>query len=289
MGNLMSISEFAKASAVCRKTLIWYDNIDLFKPAFINSNGYRYYSHDQIYIISMIQMLLELGVSHSQIRDYMKKNSPETARKMLVNQREMINREIAKYEGVLDVINTRLDCLEEAQRNEIGISVRHLPSCPVFISRKLGTVARSEIDDETWIGFYKECDKKGNGFGYPEGFLIHKDAVKDGCCDMVENIVIYVTDNRYANAVMPEGNYAICYCIGGFEDQSAAYKMLRTFLNENELEITGSIWEKRLIDESSAYDKDKQIMRIAVPVDEKLQFRQGGKQNLPQTSVTRKG
>ena len=67
MKKMMSISEFARISSVCRKTLIWYDNTGLFKPAFTDSKGYRHYSYEQIYTISVIQMLLELGVSHAQI------------------------------------------------------------------------------------------------------------------------------------------------------------------------------------------------------------------------------
>ena len=81
--KILSIGKFAKISLVCRKTLIWYDNTDLFKPAITDTNGYRYYRYDQIYTISMIQMLLELGLSHNQIREYMKKTNPEAARELL--------------------------------------------------------------------------------------------------------------------------------------------------------------------------------------------------------------
>lgn len=46
--KLLSISEFAKIAKIAqttRRTLIFYDQKDIFKPAKIAENGYRYYSY----------------------------------------------------------------------------------------------------------------------------------------------------------------------------------------------------------------------------------------------------
>ena len=43
MSTYISISEMAKLHGITRQTLIHYDNIDLFKPAKVDTNGYRYY------------------------------------------------------------------------------------------------------------------------------------------------------------------------------------------------------------------------------------------------------
>ena len=37
-----STAEFAKLCKVHKKTLLQYDDIDLFKPEKVNENGYRY-------------------------------------------------------------------------------------------------------------------------------------------------------------------------------------------------------------------------------------------------------
>ena len=65
--NYLSISQFSKIAEVSRKALIFYDNIGLFSPDVTDSNGYRYYSHEQIYIISVINTLKELGMPLSEI------------------------------------------------------------------------------------------------------------------------------------------------------------------------------------------------------------------------------
>ena len=44
---LLRIGEFSKLSGVPIRTLRYYDEIDLFKPIYVNEKGYRYYSYHQ--------------------------------------------------------------------------------------------------------------------------------------------------------------------------------------------------------------------------------------------------
>ena len=44
--KLFTIGQFAALHGINKKTLMWYDEIGLFKPAFIHEeNGYRLYSY----------------------------------------------------------------------------------------------------------------------------------------------------------------------------------------------------------------------------------------------------
>ena len=47
--NLFSIGELSKQQNISRQTLIFYDRIGLFSPAWVDpENGYRYYSASQL-------------------------------------------------------------------------------------------------------------------------------------------------------------------------------------------------------------------------------------------------
>ena len=49
MKNLFSIGELSKLQNISRQTLIFYDKIGLFRPAYTDpDNGYRYYSSSQL-------------------------------------------------------------------------------------------------------------------------------------------------------------------------------------------------------------------------------------------------
>ena len=63
MSTYISISEMAKLHGITRQTLIHYDNIDLFKPAKVDTNGYRYYCKHQIPYLREICFLKSLGIS----------------------------------------------------------------------------------------------------------------------------------------------------------------------------------------------------------------------------------
>ena len=46
--KLLTIGQFAALHGINKKTLMWYDEIGLFKPAVIHpANGYRYYNYYQ--------------------------------------------------------------------------------------------------------------------------------------------------------------------------------------------------------------------------------------------------
>ena len=75
-GKLLTIGQFAAMHGINKKTLIWYDEIGLFKPAVINpENGYRYYNYHQSPILETILLLRELDVSIHEIQNFMKNRS----------------------------------------------------------------------------------------------------------------------------------------------------------------------------------------------------------------------
>ena len=49
MNDLFTIGEISKHQNISRQTLIFYDKIGLFRPAYVDpENGYRYYSAAQL-------------------------------------------------------------------------------------------------------------------------------------------------------------------------------------------------------------------------------------------------
>ncbi len=63
-----SIGEAAKKLQVSTRTLRYYDEKDLVRPAYIKENGYRFYREEQIRQIELILFLKELGFSLKQIK-----------------------------------------------------------------------------------------------------------------------------------------------------------------------------------------------------------------------------
>jgi DNA-binding transcriptional MerR regulator len=56
-----SVKQLANMSGVSVRTLHWYDEIGLLKPAYYSSNGYRYYEEEQLLLLQQILFFRELG------------------------------------------------------------------------------------------------------------------------------------------------------------------------------------------------------------------------------------
>ena len=80
----LTIGQFAALHGINKKTLMWYDEIGLFRPASINpENGYRCYNYHQSPILETILLLRELEVPIPVIQDFMKNRSAGNLKDLL--------------------------------------------------------------------------------------------------------------------------------------------------------------------------------------------------------------
>jgi DNA-binding transcriptional MerR regulator len=63
-----SIQQVARLSGVTARTLRYYDEIGLLRPARVGANGYRYYDREQLLRLQQILLLRELGLDLTTIR-----------------------------------------------------------------------------------------------------------------------------------------------------------------------------------------------------------------------------
>lgn len=72
MKNLITAGELAKLSSTTKRTIHFYDEKGVLKPAKINSKKYRLYEEKQVLDYQMILLLSTLGVSLDEIKKYIK-------------------------------------------------------------------------------------------------------------------------------------------------------------------------------------------------------------------------
>jgi DNA-binding transcriptional MerR regulator len=63
-----TVKQLAKLSGLSVRTLHFYDEIGLLKPAYIGRNGYRYYEEDQLLILQQILIYRELDFPLEQVK-----------------------------------------------------------------------------------------------------------------------------------------------------------------------------------------------------------------------------
>ncbi len=87
---------FAALAGVNKKTLHYYDEIGLFRPAYVNEKGYRFYSLFQLDQLALIVTLKDLGVPLREIRDYLGGCDPARMDEILARQSAELARRIAQ-------------------------------------------------------------------------------------------------------------------------------------------------------------------------------------------------
>lgn len=86
-----TVQKLARLSGVSVRTLHYYDEVELLKPAYCGGNGYRYYEEEQLLLLQQILFFRKLGFELQKIREIIKKDDFDriaalhSHRKMLVN------------------------------------------------------------------------------------------------------------------------------------------------------------------------------------------------------------
>ena len=104
----MQIREFAKFTGVSVRTLHYYDEIGLLRPACVDkSTGYRWYDEDSLLRMQEILFYRELDFSLKSIKEilsapnYDKTKALETQKKLLMLKKERLEGLIAAIDGAV--------------------------------------------------------------------------------------------------------------------------------------------------------------------------------------------
>ena len=101
----MQINEFAKLVSVSVRTLHYYDEIGLLKPAFVDEqNGYRFYDEISLERMQEILFYRELEFEPKSIRDIL--SSPDyDKQKALAEQRKLLELKKERLERIIDALD----------------------------------------------------------------------------------------------------------------------------------------------------------------------------------------
>lgn len=108
-GKYLTISEIAKMTNMPIRTLHYYDQIDLFKPAYVDpQTKYRYYSDSQIYQLDLIKSLKYIGTPLEGIK-YAQSLTPVQLLEFLTEQEQVVEQ---KVQRMLEVQHTLMKTKE---------------------------------------------------------------------------------------------------------------------------------------------------------------------------------
>lgn len=107
----LSIVEVARMAKVTSRTLRHYDDIGLLPPAYVGSNGYRYYGQEQLLRLQQILLLRELGLGLDTISEVL---AGQRDRVQALRQHEQwLRRERDRLAQLADTVAHTIEHLKE--------------------------------------------------------------------------------------------------------------------------------------------------------------------------------
>src|SRR5437667_6384642 len=99
-----TVKQVAAMSGVSVRTLHFYDEVGLLKPAFYGANGYRFYEEAQLLMLQQILFYRELGFDLGQIKQTLGRGDFEKAA-ALQSHREVLQRNIDRMRKLMETVD----------------------------------------------------------------------------------------------------------------------------------------------------------------------------------------
>lgn len=265
--KLLTIGQFAALHGINKKTLMWYDEIGLFKPAAIHpENGYRCYNYHQSSILETILLLRELDVSIPEIQDFMKNRSAQNMKCLLDEKIAELDLQLLHLQAVKKTLSSHrqdMDTLLTMDLSEICI-VKKEERCLVTVDIDKDVTFEREVELIT-----AETARYGLGRLHDAsyGSMIPVASLLKGNFDDYTNLFIEIPrlEQRSGLHIQPKGKYLRAFHKGDFGQLPLRYQEILAFAHGRGLALSGYSYEKG-INETVIDRIEDYIVQIEIPI-----------------------
>lgn len=267
--------DFARLCGTNKRTLIHYDEIGLFKPAYTDDRGYRYYSESQFDVFFTINCLSKLGMPLKEIGAFLNHRNPQALKKLLLEQREEVLKEEERIRKTRQVIETKLALVslqEKLESNQAGSSTEHIfqehtPEEYMILSDPLNTNDHEAII-HTLCSHIGYCNKNNLNAGHPYGAMLDVSELRQGHLDTYAYFFTKVIDRPedFPFHIKPAGTYAVAYLKGDYYDSEETYRKLFQWIDENGFRTGQYSYKEAIIDELAADSSEEYLTKISVQI-----------------------
>lgn len=159
-----TVAKLAEISGVSVRTLHWYDEVGLLKPAYHGSNGYRYYEEEQLLILQQILFFRELGFELKQIRRVLGRSDFDKMA-ALGSHREVLKMNLEQTQKLIKTIDKTIEHLKGKKKmKEIemfsGFSKKQQAEYERQIIERLGEQGKAHIEESKQKKWSKAEEEK---------------------------------------------------------------------------------------------------------------------------------
>ena len=266
MDTYFSIGELSKLCNLPIKTLRYYDEVGLLKPAYINpDNNYRYYSIEQFISIDVIKNCKLMDMTLPEIKKILDSNvSIEEMIEITKRKSDLVEKkmqELLKAKEYMDILQNNFSDVLKYNMNEVFIkhnTIRYFTSYS-YISKntyELEMNIRKVILDLE--------NKQDNNYGRLGTSVSYHQVVSEQRVVHKEVRSFSKSTEDKKGEVLPEGDYITLI----FDDNSSNtlqyYKKVAEYIKEKGIKVEGDFNETWIMPRVDSERKEKTLTQIDI-------------------------
>ena len=274
MEDYFSIGELSSYQNISKQTLIFYDKIGLFRPAYVDpGNGYRYYSASQLDELDTILILKKCGLSLQAIKELLEHYTTESSLRVLTQQVQVLDRQMEELRMVRSRLAQRCVQLERAGLHREGGDqprVEKLPAQLLLIRPVEPPFTLREISIATKQCFAQAFQEQLPIY-FQSGVTVPLERIRAGRYTEASAAFLPIegTDRAENLLQLPEGLGASIYHRGDYLSIGRSYWRLLEFCQAEKLEIRSDSYEFCINDYITTGDESEYLTKIVFYVERK--------------------
>lgn len=211
--QLYTTGQFAELCGVKKQTLFHYDDINLLKPARVDDNGYRRYSHSQYQDFLLISCLKEAGMSLAEIKNYLEEDDPVRRQHTVEVRLAALDNRISYLMSVRKILASSFasngSVIGNKEGNNDEIRLENRPELAMWASRPL-----DEMDDKELVEYIAGIVKRVE----PSSVALDSSEVLEGITDNQKLLLVRKSEQftdvdaqelELVEFVCPAGRYGV--------------------------------------------------------------------------------
>lgn len=264
--KLFTIGQFAALHNINKKTLMWYDEIGLFKPAAVKGNGYRYYTYYQSSLLETILILRELNMGIPEIKEFLDRRGAEAYVQLLHKKIQDVDREIEKLNAIRDMLTDQCDTFTDLLNADLTrIDVVECEEEYLHIIASDQALSMEDEIEQMVESMKQHHFKSLHDTTY--GSLISVSHLLHSEFDQYDGLFMKVSHTASVNEIhkKPRGSYLRAYCMGSWDKLPQRYSEILDYAKQHGLTLFGYAYETG-VNEMTINSIDEYITRIVIPV-----------------------
>ncbi|PTL28523.1 MerR family transcriptional regulator [Lachnospiraceae bacterium oral taxon 096] len=261
------IGEVSEICNIPKKTLRYYDDIDVIKPETISkTNSYRYYSLDNMSDIMILKYFKQMGYSLMEVKHILGTHDLEVVSSSLTKKIDELEVERKKLDNKIQAARAWRNLIGEAklaaEYNDTSVRIKEVPVEEYCCLRQeFQYDYKTSIVNLPWVTKLEMNREEVEG-----AVILHFNSFEEKRRRQAQEATILQRGQSCACHGLKKiefgGKFLSTYHIGDLQEIESSYERMYRYMEEKGLQIRGDVFERYVVDYWTTQNKQLFVTEI---------------------------